>query len=266
MHHNETPMTLEYWKRRGGLLIEEAQVVARSEYQQQRLVDALIYPNEPTRRARGDEVDWEQLVGAPLVVVQTKRSRLGTYLGGQGIFSRYLATLRFPDSSVESVVVCSADDSELRPLVESFGVQIVILGGFAAPVEKKAPVAALREQYWRTVGGTLVERFLIVDPTATSAAHYAEAIILPERDTRRAAPDEHLTIGHEPVIILSSNGGLGMYVTGHALLTAELLRRHHPTVTMVKSVAVVPRDDAVIRGLYDPFAHVERIVLSSVAV
>jgi hypothetical protein len=96
---------------------------------------------------------------------------------------------------------------------------------------------------------------------ALHTAHYAEAIILPDRETGRAGSDEQITLGGERVIVVSSNGGLGMYVTGHAVLTAELMRWHHPNARIVKSVALVPRDDSAIRPLYDAFPDVEPEVL-----
>ena len=49
-----------------------------------------------------------------------------------------------------------------------------------------------------------------------------------------------------------------MYVTGQALLNYEPPRQHHRPAEL-RSVAVVPRDDTVIRPLLDPF--VERRVL-----
>jgi hypothetical protein len=199
--------------------------------------------------------EWVELVrDKDVIVVQTKCSRLGTYLGGQAVFSPGLVRDWLPVRSVTSVAVCSESDDELRRLIESLGVEVVVLAGYAARKEGKSPLRPLRERYWKALGGTLVERYPI------AAGHHAEALILPDWETQKLAPGSAVPIDGEHVVIVQTNAGLGMYVTGQALLTYELLQKHHRPAEL-RSVAVVPRDDMVIRHLYDPFPFLERRVL-----
>ncbi len=77
MSKHETPLIRRYWERVGGTLIEEFPAVRRTETCGQRLLDAVILPDEPTRIANWREVS---LKGKNVIVVQAKASRLGMYL------------------------------------------------------------------------------------------------------------------------------------------------------------------------------------------
>ena len=92
-------MTREYWGRVGGLLIEEPTVVPRSSGQGRRFVDALIVPNRETARIELPMFDPSLLRGEEVIVVQTKRSRLGAYLAGQAIFSSRLVENWLPGTA-----------------------------------------------------------------------------------------------------------------------------------------------------------------------
>lgn len=81
-------------------------------------------------------------------------------------------------------------------------------------------------------------------------AYRAEAIILPEGETRRASPDESISLDGKRVIGVQTNLGLGMYVTGQALITGLLTEKYHRPASL-ESVAVVPRDDVVIRSFFE---------------
>jgi hypothetical protein len=120
----ETPMTRQYWRSVGGTLVEEFPLVRGSKTAGPRYVDALILPNQALRIARPSEVNLE---GEDVIVVQTKASRLGMYLMGQAVFSAELV-LRFNPKSVRSVALCSADDSELHPLLAHYSnIEVVVL-------------------------------------------------------------------------------------------------------------------------------------------
>jgi hypothetical protein len=45
-------------------------------------------------------------------------------------------------------------------------------------------------KYWEGVGGTLIEEFPMVRPSATCGPRYADAVILPNREARRVRPGE----------------------------------------------------------------------------
>lgn len=125
----ETPMILRFWESVGGTLIPEFQAVARSPGVGRRLLDAVILPNRPKGQAHWSEVD---IAGQNVIAVQAKAQRLGMYLMGQGLFSAELLR-RFQPKSIRSIILCSADDSVLRPLLARYPeVEVVIDAG--API------------------------------------------------------------------------------------------------------------------------------------
>ncbi len=108
-------MIRSYWNGIGGTLVEEFQIVARTDSCARRLVDAIILRDGPRTISRLRQVD---LAGRDVVVIQAKAHRLGMYLMGQAVFSAELVRRRFSPSRLKSVILCRADDSELRLLLE----------------------------------------------------------------------------------------------------------------------------------------------------
>ena len=113
----ETPMILKYWEEVGGTLITEFQVVPRTHGTGRRLIDAVILPALPKRRAHWRE---QEIDGLDVIAVQAKAHRLGMYLMGQAVFSVRLLRKRFKPKSVRGVILCSADDEVLRPMLRPF--------------------------------------------------------------------------------------------------------------------------------------------------
>ncbi len=112
----ETPLTRWYWRQVGGTLVEEFPAVRRTRTCGQRLIDAVILPDGPTEIAHWHDVSLD---GKDVIVVQTKKGRLGMYLMGQTFFSAELIE-RFKPRSVRSVALCEAHDSVLSPMLESY--------------------------------------------------------------------------------------------------------------------------------------------------
>lgn len=124
MSKHETPLTHRYWKSVRGTLVEEFLAVPRRAGVGRCLIDAIILPNGPHRVARSAEVD---LKDQDVIVVQTKASRLGMYVMGQALFSAELVQ-RFQPASVKSVIICTADDLVLRPLLDRYPhVEVVLM-------------------------------------------------------------------------------------------------------------------------------------------
>jgi hypothetical protein len=65
----EAPMILRYWKSVGGTLITEFQAVPRSADAGRRLIDAVILPRLPKKRAHWRDVSIE---GEEVIAVQAK--------------------------------------------------------------------------------------------------------------------------------------------------------------------------------------------------
>ncbi len=116
MSKHETHTTRWYWQQVGGTLIEEFPSVQRGPTWGRRLLDAVLVRGGERRIAKASEVSLD---GKDVIVVQTKNSRLGMYLMGQTLFSFDL--LRpFKPKTIESVALCSIDDTILRPFLERF--------------------------------------------------------------------------------------------------------------------------------------------------
>lgn len=122
-------MTLAYWSRVGGTLIEEYAIAPPGAGRGVRLVDAIILADGPTERLPIDAARHLALDGCDVIVVQTKGWRLGMYLHGQAYFSKLLVERRFKPRSVRSVAVCTATDSELEPVAAEHGVEVVVMDG-----------------------------------------------------------------------------------------------------------------------------------------
>ena len=120
-------MTLAYWKKIGGTLIEEFCAVNRSDTCGQRLIDGVILPNREFKRIKANQFDKNQIEGEDIIVVQAKASRLGMYLMGQTLFSAELMK-KFKPKSIVSVALVLKDDSTLRPLLENYpNMKVVVL-------------------------------------------------------------------------------------------------------------------------------------------
>jgi hypothetical protein len=120
-------MTLAYWSRVGGTLIEEYVIVPPGAGRGVRLVDAIILADGPTTRLPIDATRHVGLDGRDVIVVQTKGSRLGMYLLGQAYFSKLLVERRFKPRSVRSVAVCTATDAALELIAVEHGVEVVVV-------------------------------------------------------------------------------------------------------------------------------------------
>ena len=122
----ETPMTRWYWQQIGGILIEEFPAVKKGKDRSPRYIDGVIILGRETKIAKASEVS---ITGEDIVVVQTKRGRLGMYLMGQALFSIDLMK-KFSPRSIKSIALCEKNDSELGPLLENYGdIEVVLYQG-----------------------------------------------------------------------------------------------------------------------------------------
>jgi hypothetical protein len=100
-----------------GAFIAEYPLVRKASDRGERRVDALILPDERHGRARA--VDFPDLHGRNVVIVQTKAGRMGMYLMGQAVFSARLATMKGA-AHVRSILLCHDSDAALMPLLAPF--------------------------------------------------------------------------------------------------------------------------------------------------
>ena len=123
MSKHETWRTRKYWSRTGGLLIEEFLAVRKTKTNGQRLIDGVIVLNEETGIYDGNVYDIE---GKDVIVIQTKRSRIGMYLLGQAYFSKFLIE-KFKPRSIKIVAICSKYDDVTGQLAKDHKVEVVVI-------------------------------------------------------------------------------------------------------------------------------------------
>ena len=111
---------------------------------------------------------------------------------------------------------------------------------------------AITRWYWQKLGGLLCEEFCLVDQESACGRRLADAVVLPERETRIAVRSEEIAIGagERAVVLQTKRGRLGMSLMGQALFSGELLRRRFP-LAVIESVALCTRDDGVLRPMLE---------------
>jgi hypothetical protein len=120
---HETWRTRKYWETVGGLLIEEFIAVDGTREQGRRPVDAIIVLGEKKEIYNGNKYD---ITGKDVIVIQTKRGRIGMYLLGQAYFSKFLIEKHNP-RSVRSVAICGKTDNVMQELALQHDIEIVVI-------------------------------------------------------------------------------------------------------------------------------------------
>lgn len=257
----ETPMTREYWSKIGGTLVEEYPVVRRTSAQSPRKIDGLILPerpNEVIEERQAGHLPKAFFHGREVVVVQTKKKRLGRYLMGQATFSPMLVEKFLKPAAVRPVALCSTADPLLAGLLEEQGVAVHELPHHQGGRESKNRSPALLEAYWRKVGGQLVRNFPVTEG-GTDEDHTAEAIIIRPGSKRVELTPHDAQVDAEDVVLVHTCARFkdgrsawrhGMWVAGDALYSLRLFKQLFRPRS-VTSVALAPLADAVITPLID---------------
>ena len=115
--------------------------------------------------------------------------------------------------------------------------------------------------YWKQVGGTLIEEFVVVNRGAGRGKRVLDAIILPSEEFRIAKQHEVSIEGKDVVVVQTKAGRLGMHLLGQALFSAQLVQCFHPR--SVLSVALCSKDDAVLRPLFEQHPGMKVVVCPS---
>lgn len=123
MSKHETWRTRKYWESVGGLLIEEFVAVKGGENRGKRLLDGLIVLDED--KAIHDSTMFD-IEGRDVIVVQTKRNRIGMNLLGQTYFSKLLIE-KFNPRSINLVAICGKADLVMEELAEQHDIEVVLI-------------------------------------------------------------------------------------------------------------------------------------------
>ena len=102
---------------------------------------------------------------------------------------------------------------------------------------------AMIHAYWERVGGTLIEEYPAVQPSATCGARRIDAIILPNGEPRRIRGQQVPLQGQDVDVVQAKASRLGMYLMGQVVFSAELIRRFGPR--SIRSIALCTQDDSV---------------------
>jgi hypothetical protein len=262
--YREPLMTRRYWQQVSGTLLEEYLVVSARPGVGWRRVDAVIIADGDHKIA--SPAEYKSLNGCDLIVVQTKATRLSTYLLGQAFFSPELINHRFSPRSVHTVALCGADDAILRPIAERFGIEVVV-DDLSSLTTFSRGQALLRQQmtrrYWQRIGGTLLEKYCVVPASrGIHGQQVVDAIIITDSGSRIASRAEHGSLsldGCDLIIVNTSaavrqpqrranRGRLGMYLLGQALFSREVIKERLAPRS-VRTVALCADSDAVLRPI-----------------
>jgi hypothetical protein len=111
----------------------------------------------------------------------------------------------------------------------------------------------MTRRYWKRVGGTLLEEFLVVPRTQGVGRRLIDAVIVLDGDNRISAKGEIVSIsGHDLVVVQTKAYRLGMYLLGQALFSRELIEKFFAPRS-VRTVALCAVDDAVLRPIAERF-------------
>ena len=123
MSKHESWRTRLYWETIGGTLIEEFVAVKRTPTQGRRLLDGLIIKDSPKKVL---SVNYTDIMGKDVVILQTKKGRLGMNLLGQAFFSKFLIEMHQPNS-IQSVAICGENDDILCNIANRMGIDVVVI-------------------------------------------------------------------------------------------------------------------------------------------
>lgn len=122
MSLHETWRTEMYWNTLGGLLIEEFVAVDGNSEQGRRPIDGIIVLGEKKAIHCGNKFD---LKGKDVIVIQTKKGRIGMNLLGQAYFSKLLIKKHSP-RSIKTVAICGRNDKVMAEFAEEHEVEVIV--------------------------------------------------------------------------------------------------------------------------------------------
>ena len=145
MSEKEREITKRFWKKHGGVLVEEFPVVRRDSKNghTDRRIDGVIVYGAGHRRVieKGEalEVDGERIRGPKstnpckihvkgkrTVVIQTKAGPLSMSLLGQTLFSGHLMEEFNPAEPIELIALCTKSDTVLNALAERYNIRVEV--------------------------------------------------------------------------------------------------------------------------------------------
>ena len=109
----------------------------------------------------------------------------------------------------------------------------------------------LTRQYWKSIGGTLIEEFPAVTRGDANSRRLLDGVVILGAEHRIAKASEVDIEGKDIVVIQTKVNRLGMYLMGQAFFSRELMKKFKPK--SIKTVAICGKDDTAMRELCDEF-------------
>jgi hypothetical protein len=197
-----------------------------------------------------------------VIVIQTKATRLNPFVFGQALLSMELIKQRWTPNSLHSVLICAADDPELRPIVEQYP-------GLRVHVDQSAKVGHFYLTRWPGAARYLSERSraTVLAPTKLTSRMSVEGVLVPAPGrpggTSIAAQvaGQHVTSVHSDVG--RGAGALGMWVSGEAIITQALLRQMG-AASATSTIIVRRRGDSAVEPALRRFASYDLLTLETI--
>ena len=118
----------------------------------------------------------------------------------------------------------------------------------------------LTRKYWKEVGGTLVEEFVMVPRGKDNGIRLIDAIIIPNEETRIAKERDISLEGKDIIAVQTKASRLGMYLMGQVFFSEQLLRKYHNPKSIL-SVALCMKDDVVLRPMLEKYPNIKVVII-----
>jgi hypothetical protein len=104
--------------------------------------------------------------------------------------------------------------------------------------------------------GAFIPEYPLVRRTPRQSSRWADALILPNEENRRATPADYPSIkGHNVIVVQTKARRMGMYLMGQALFSARLAKAQGAAT--VRSVLLCNQPDSALLPLLVSFPEVE---------
>lgn len=106
----------------------------------------------------------------------------------------------------------------------------------------------MTRKYWQSVGGTLVEEFLLVKGSDTAGKRLVDGVIIKNEETKIAKTHEVDLAGKDVIVLQAKYKRLNMPVIGQAIISKLLIEKHY-SPRSVTAVALCTQNDTELESI-----------------